>query len=60
VLAKSLQRVLAAVARTAAIELANYKRVLKESGFSEAEIHAVIPDRSSSTPKKRGPEPEPK
>jgi hypothetical protein len=46
------ERIFAAVARSAAIELANYKRLLKGHGFSEADIHAVIPDRGSSSPKK--------
>lgn len=53
------QRILAAVARSAAIELGNYKRLLKGNGFSEAEIHAVIPDRSSPSPKKPPPDPKP-
>ncbi len=52
------ERIKMAVARSAAIELANFKRLLKSHGFSEAEIHSVIPDRSS-TPKKRGQEPDP-
>ena len=53
------QRILAAVAKSAAIELGNYKRLLKGNGFSEAEIHAVIPDRASSSPKKPPPDPKP-
>jgi hypothetical protein len=34
------------VARVAQSELSNLKRLYKANGFSEAEIHAVIPDRS--------------
>jgi hypothetical protein len=49
---KLLERVKDAVGRSAAIELSHFKRVLKAHGFSEAEIHSVIPDRSRPTPKK--------
>lgn len=49
---KLLERVKEAVGRSAAIELSHFKRILKAQGFSEAEIHSVIPDRSRPTPKK--------
>jgi hypothetical protein len=49
---KLLERVLTAAARAAHIELAKVKRVYKAEGFSEAEIHSVIPDRPRpSSPK---------
>jgi uridine phosphorylase len=52
-----LERVQAAVARNAAMELANLKRVYKIAGFSEANIHTVIPDRSRrSAPTKPAPQ----
>ena len=41
-----LDRVLMAVARSSAIEIANFKRMLKAHGFSEADAHTIIPDRS--------------
>lgn len=41
-----LERVRTAVARNTAMELANLKRAYKIAGFTEAEIHTVIPDRS--------------
>ena len=41
-----LERVLTAVARNAGMELANLKRAYKIAGFSEADIHTVIPHRS--------------
>ncbi len=44
------ERTRAALARSAAIELAAYKRMLKASGVSESAIHDVIPDR----PRMRG------
>ncbi len=44
-------RVLTAVARSAAIEISNFKRLLKANGFSEAEIHTIIPDRTPAAPK---------
>jgi hypothetical protein len=40
-----LERVSLSVARSAALQLAAFKRMLKAAGFSEAEIHTVIPDR---------------
>lgn len=40
-----LDRVLTSIARTAQIELAKLKRYWKSEGLSEADIHAVIPDR---------------
>jgi hypothetical protein len=39
------ERVWLSLARTAQMTLANLKRRLKAEGFSEAEIHQVIPDR---------------
>jgi hypothetical protein len=50
---KVLGRVRTALARVVATELANLKRVYKAEGFSEAEIHAVIPDRPASKPAKK-------
>lgn len=47
-----IERVLAAVARSAGIELANFKRLLKANGFSEADAHTIIPDRGQGTAKK--------
>jgi hypothetical protein len=49
---KLLERVKDAIGRSAAIELSHFKRVLKAHGFTEAEIHTVIPDRPCSVPKK--------
>lgn len=46
-----LGRVIQAIGRATAIELANFKRLLKANGLSEAEIHTVIPDRSSDPAK---------
>lgn len=43
-----LDRMARAVATAAAIELANYKRLLKANGFSEADTHTIIPDHGSS------------
>jgi hypothetical protein len=40
-----LDRVQIAVARSAQLSLAAFKRYLKAEGFSEVEIHSVIPDR---------------
>jgi hypothetical protein len=51
---KLLERVKKAIARSAAIELASFKRALKAHGFSEPDIHSVIPNRSRPTPKKPG------
>jgi hypothetical protein len=47
-----LERVLLAVTRSAAIELAQLERLLKANGL-EADIHTMIPDRSSAPGKKR-------
>jgi hypothetical protein len=41
---RQLGRVKTALARVAQMQLANLKRVYKAQGFSEADIHAVIPD----------------
>lgn len=49
-----LERVYFAVARSAAIELANLKRLYKAEGFSESDIHSVIPDRPRSSGKGSG------
>ncbi|MBI5482130.1 MAG: hypothetical protein HY906_24960 [Deltaproteobacteria bacterium] len=54
---KLLDRVLSAVARATQIELAQLKRLYKAQGFSEAEIHTVIPDRPA--PVKKPPAPLP-
>lgn len=45
-----LERIRTATARVVQFELANYKRALVSAGYSETEIHDVIPDR---TPKKK-------
>ena len=47
-----LDRVLTALARSAAIEIGNFKRLLKANGFSEADAHTIIPDRGQAAPKK--------
>lgn len=47
-----LERVLSAVARSAGIELVNYKRMLKAHGFPEAAAHSIIPDRGAAPVKK--------
>jgi hypothetical protein len=49
-----LQRVRRAVAMTAQVELAGLKRMYKIEHFSEADIHAVIPDRPN-VPRKGAP-----
>ena len=43
-----LERVYTALSRVAALQLAAYKRLLKANGFSEADIHKIIPDRPRS------------
>jgi hypothetical protein len=40
-----LERVYRSLAHVAALQLAAYKRMLKASGFSEADVHQIIPDR---------------
>lgn len=40
-----LGRVYTSLARVTALQLASYKRMLKAGGFSEADIHKIIPDR---------------
>jgi len=45
---RQLERVRTALARVAQMQLANLKRVYKAEGFSEADIHAVIPDHPRS------------
>jgi hypothetical protein len=42
---EQLQRAKTAVAHSAQMELAHLKRLYKAAGFSEADIHGVIPDR---------------
>ena len=42
---QQLQRAKTAIAHSAQMELANLKRLYKAAGFSEADIHSVIPDR---------------
>ena len=48
-----MDRVRQAVARSAALQLAAFKRMLKAAGFTEAEIHTVIPDRGRPAPAKK-------
>lgn len=50
---KILGRVRTSLARVVHADLANLKRLYKVEGFTEAEIHTVIPDRPSK-PKKSG------
>ncbi len=42
---QQLQRAKTAIAHSAQMELAHLKRLYKAAGFSEADIHSVIPDR---------------
>jgi 3-oxoacyl-(acyl-carrier-protein) synthase len=49
-----LQREKTALARAAQMELAHLKRLYKSEGFSEADIHSVIPDRTPSSKVKGG------
>ncbi len=51
---KVLGRVRTSLARVVHADLSNLKRLYKIEGFSEVEIHTVIPDRPSKT-KKPGP-----
>ncbi len=44
------QRALTAVAHSGQIGLAHLKRLYRTEGFSEAEIHSVIPDRPRKKP----------
>jgi hypothetical protein len=48
---KVFSRVRTALGKVVQAELANLKRLYKAEGFSEAEIHGVIPDRPSKTKK---------
>jgi len=50
---KVLGRVRTSLARVVHAELSNLKRLYKIEGFSEAEIHAVIPDRPTAKPAKK-------
>lgn len=43
-----LERMSTSVARVGQMQLANLKRALKISGFTEAQIHEIIPDRPAS------------
>ena len=43
-----LERIHTSVARVGQMQLANLKRALKISGFTEAQIHEIIPDRPAS------------
>ena len=49
-----LQREKTALGRAAQMELAHLKRLYKSEGFSEADIHSVIPDRTPSGKGKGG------
>src|SRR5262249_34224236 len=46
------RRIRTATGRAAQFELVSLKRSLKNAGYTEAEIHSIIPDRSSPAPKK--------
>jgi len=48
---QQLQRARTAVAHAARMELGHLKRLYKAEGFSEADIHTVIPDRPRATKK---------
>lgn len=48
---KVLSRVRTALAKVVQTELANLKRAYKIEGFSESEIHSVLPDRPGKTKK---------
>jgi hypothetical protein len=54
-----LRRMQRAVATTAQVELTNLKRLYKIERFSEADIHAVIPDRPAPSRKVAPPAPAP-
>jgi hypothetical protein len=57
-----LQRVRRAVVTSAQAALTNVKRLYKAAGFSEADIHTVIPDRplpAKHTPPAPTPQPRP-
>ncbi|APR74914.1 Hypothetical protein A7982_00260 [Minicystis rosea] len=54
-----LEQVSQAVARSAALKLSAFKRILKAAGYSEAEIHTVIPDRGKPAPTKKPSNPPP-
>lgn len=51
---RQLERVKSALARTARVELGRFKRHLLSQGFSEADVHAVIPDRPTAKKKDDG------
>jgi hypothetical protein len=57
--ARLLDRTATSVARSGQIALANLKRRYKAEGFSEAEIHAVIPDHPRATRPTANPSPTP-
>lgn len=49
---RQLERTLRSLARGARVELARFKRIMLGNGFSQTDIHSVIPDRPrASTPK---------
>jgi len=48
---RQLQRAKTAIAQSARMQLAQLKRIYKAEGFSEADIHSVIPDRPRSSKK---------
>ncbi len=50
---KVLSRVRTALAKVVHTELTNLKRLYKIEGYSEAEIHTIIPDRPASKPAKK-------
>lgn len=53
-----LERIKTAIARAAQMELVNVKRRYKAEGFSEADIHTVIPDRPIKSAPSKPSEPE--
>jgi hypothetical protein len=53
--ARLATRMVSSLAQAAQLELANLKRRYRSEGFSEADIHQVIPDRPLATPKSNPP-----
>lgn len=45
-----LERIHTSIARVAQLELSNLKRLYKANGLTEAEVHAIIPDRPAAKP----------
>lgn len=54
-----LERIHTTIARVAQLELSNLKRLYKANGFTEVEVHAIIPDRPAARAEKAAPAPAP-